>query len=117
SMLWWVIDPISPGPGSMFLLFATSYWLAFAAIALPVARRSALLGVLVPILALTPPAFMLLSMIWRDVLFAVAWLLAAALVYACAHRAAFWSWLAAVPALALIGFGILLRPTAMFAAP
>ncbi len=22
SMLWWVIDPISPGPGSMFLLIA-----------------------------------------------------------------------------------------------
>src|ERR1700741_4659620 len=60
SMLWWVIDPIAPGPGSMFLLFATTYWLAFAMVALTVARRSALLGLLVPLLALTPPAFMLL---------------------------------------------------------
>jgi hypothetical protein len=117
SMLWWVIDPIAPGPGSMFLLFATSYWLAFAMIALTVARRSALLGLLVPLLALTPPAFMLLGMIWRDVLFAVAWLLAAAIVYASAGRGAFWRWTAAALALVLIGFGILLRPTAIFAAP
>src|SRR6266511_792857 len=117
SMLWWVIDPIAPGPGSMFLLFATTYWLAFALVALTVARRSAVLGVLLPLLALTPPAFMLLGMIWRDVLFAIAWLLAAAIVYASADRATFWSWLTTAPALALIGFGILLRPTAMFAAP
>src|SRR6266545_7062268 len=89
SILWWVIDPIAPGPGSMFLLFATTYWLAFALVALTVARRSAVLGVLLPLLALTPPAFMLLGMIWRDVLFAIAWLLAAAIVYASADRATF----------------------------
>src|SRR3954469_6351185 len=69
SMLWWVIDPISPGPGSMFLLFATLYWLGFAIVGLTVARRSALLGLIVPLLGVTPPAFMLLVMIWRDVLF------------------------------------------------
>ena len=25
TMLWWLIDPISPGPGSMFLLVASLY--------------------------------------------------------------------------------------------
>src|SRR5215470_10219747 len=85
SMLWWVIDPIAPGSGSMFLLFATLYWLGFAVVGLAVARRSALLGLIVPVLALTPPAFMLLVMIWRDVLFAVAWLMAGAIVYASAE--------------------------------
>jgi len=29
TILWWLIDPISPGPGSMFLLIATLYWLGF----------------------------------------------------------------------------------------
>ena len=27
TVLWGAIDPIAPGPGSMFLLIATSYWL------------------------------------------------------------------------------------------
>src|SRR5436309_16134331 len=30
SMLWWVMDPFSPGPGRMFLLVAFCYWLGFA---------------------------------------------------------------------------------------
>jgi hypothetical protein len=117
SMLWWVVDPIAPGPGSMFLVFATLYWLGFAIVALTVARRSALLGLIVPLLALVPPAFMLLAMIWRDVLFGVVWLVAAAIVYASAGRGAPWRAAVAAIALALIGFGILLRPTAIFAAP
>jgi hypothetical protein len=117
SMLWWVIDPIAPGTGSMFLLTATLYWLAFAVIAVTVARRSPARGMLVPLLALLPPAFMLLGMIWRDVLFAVAWLLAAAIAYANAGAARPWRLAAAALALGLIGFGILLRPTAIIAAP
>src|SRR5262249_11275866 len=130
SMLWWVIDPIAPGPGSMFLLIATLYWLGFGLVALAVARRSGMLALVVPVLALVPPAFMLLGMIWRDVLFAAVWLLAAAIVYVnagplpdtpslgaerrvgAARRAT-----VAAAALALTGFGILLRPTAFVAAP
>src|SRR5262245_1983964 len=81
SMLWWLIDPIAPGPGSMFLLIATLYWLGFGLVALAVARRPGMLALVVPVLALVPPAFMLLGMIWRDVLFAAVWLLAAAIVY------------------------------------
>src|SRR5882724_6505183 len=30
TVLWGVIDSIAPGPGSMFLLIATSYWLGLA---------------------------------------------------------------------------------------
>src|SRR5262249_47892430 len=72
SMLWWVIDPISPGPGSMFLLVALSYWLGFAVVGLALARRSVLLGVVVPLLGLVPSSFLMLAMIWRDTLFAAA---------------------------------------------
>jgi hypothetical protein len=75
------------------------------------------LGLLVPLLALTPPAFMLLSMIWRDVLFGVAWLFAAAIVYGAAGRGGLLRVVTAAAALVLIGFGVLLRPTAFVAAP
>ena len=34
TVLWRVIDPIAPGPASMFLLIATAYWLAFGLLAL-----------------------------------------------------------------------------------
>jgi len=117
TMIWWLIDPIAPGPGSMFLLIVTLYWIGFGVVALTVARRSAALALAVPLLALTPPAFMLLSMIWRDILFSVAWLLAAAIVYALADRPGPRRRTAQVLALALVAFGILLRPNGIVAAP
>jgi hypothetical protein len=56
-------------------------------------------------------------MIWRDVLFAVVWLFAAAIVYAATEYGARLRWLVSTFALALIGFGVLLRPNAIIAAP
>jgi hypothetical protein len=117
TMLWWLIDPIAPGSGSMFLLIVTLYWLGFGLIALTVARRSAALACLVPLLGLTPPAFILLSMIWRDILFSGVWLVAAAIVYAVAERTGPLRRAVQLLALVLIGFGILLRPNAITAAP
>jgi hypothetical protein len=117
SMLWWVIDPISPGPGSMFLLVAFSYWLGFALVGIALGRRSVLLGVVVPLLALVPSSFLMLAMIWRDILFASTWLLASAIVLLMADRGATARIVAAVVSLVLIGFGVLLRPTAFVAAP
>jgi hypothetical protein len=117
TMVWWLIDPIAPGPGSMFLLIVTLYWLGFGVVALTVARRSAGLALAVPLLALAPPAFMLLSMIWRDILFSGVWLLAAAIVYAVADRTGPLRRLVQVLALVLVAFGILLRPNAIAAAP
>src|SRR5262245_32213180 len=117
SMLWWVIDPISPGPGSMFLLVAASYWLGFGLVGVALARRSILLGIIVPLLGLVPSSFMMLVMIWRDTLFASAWLLAAAIVLLMADRGQTARIVAAAVALVLISFGVLLRPTAFVAAP
>lgn len=117
SMVWWVVDPIAPGAGSMFLLIATLYWSGFATVGLTLARRSVWLGAIVPLLALVPPAFMMVAMIWRDVLFAAAWLLAAAIVLLVSHRGNALRATAATAALVLIGFGVLLRPTAFVAAP
>src|SRR5262249_23656923 len=55
TIVWWLIDPISPGTGSMFLVTATLYWLGFAVPALVVARRSSGLAIAVELLALAPP--------------------------------------------------------------
>ncbi len=117
SILWRLLDPVAPGPGSMFLLIGTLYWLAFGLLALAVARHSRRLGFAVPLLALMPSAFMLLGMIWRDVLSGVVWLLAATSVYAVAARPAGIRLPVQMLALALVALGILLRPNAIVAAP
>ena len=51
-LLWGWIDPIAPGPASMFLLIVTLYWLAVALLALTLARRSVWLAVVLVLLAL-----------------------------------------------------------------
>jgi hypothetical protein len=117
SMLWGLIDPLAPGPASMFTLIAILYWLAFGMLALTVACRSTTLSIVVPLLALVPSAFMLLGMIWRDILFAVIWLLAAVTVYAAADRPASRQWPALTLALILLAVGVLLRPNSIVAAP
>jgi hypothetical protein len=63
TMLWGVIDPVAPGAGSMFLLIATSYWLGFGLLAFALARRSTRLALLLPLLALMPPAFVFVGII------------------------------------------------------
>ena len=121
NVLWRLIDPVAPGPGSMFLLIVTLYWSAFALVALTLVRRSPLLSFAIPALALTPPAIVFVGVIWRDILFAAAWLLAAALVFATQEkqgRGARGARLAAQGAgLALLVFGVLLRQNAIAAAP
>jgi hypothetical protein len=117
GLLWLFIDPVAPGAWSMFLLMAMLYWLGFGVLALTIARRSAWLGISTLLLALTPPAFFFVGMIWRDVLFGVAWLVAAVLTLAAVERGIRARLPVQALALVLIAFGVLLRPNAIFAAP
>jgi hypothetical protein len=117
TALWAVIDPIAPGSGSMFLLTATLYWFGFSLVGITLARSSPRLGVVAVLLALTPPAFMLVGVIWRDMLFAGVWLCAAALVYAVAEARSNVYVPAQAVALALVALGVMLRPNALIAAP
>ncbi|MGA7002160.1 MAG: hypothetical protein WBZ28_09510 [Pseudolabrys sp.] len=117
TVLWALIDPIAPGSGSMFLLIATTYWVGFGLLAFTIARRSVWLAVLVPILALTPPAFVFVGMIWRDMLFATCWLLAAVMAFAAAGCGGRLRLTVQVAATVLCAFGVLLRPNALIAAP
>jgi hypothetical protein len=117
TSLWALIDPIAPGAGSMFLCIATVYWLAFAVLALALARRSVWLGLLTVLLGLAPPAFEFVGIIWRDMLLAGAWLLAATLCFAVAERRGAPRRIVQAVALVLLAFGFLLRPNGLFAAP
>ncbi len=117
TVLWRVIDPIAPGAGSMFLLAATSYWSGFGLLAFVLARRSTGAALLLLLLALTPPAFVFVGILWRDMLFANSWLLAASIAFAVAERDARLRMPAQGLALALCAFGVLLRPNALIAAP
>ena len=117
TSLWALIDPIAPGSASMFLLIATLYWLAFGVLALTVARISLGLAIALLLLALSPPAFMFVGIIWRDVLFAGLWMLAAVLCFALAERDGRLRLFVQTIALGLVAFGVLLRPNALIAAP
>jgi hypothetical protein len=117
TVLWRAIDPVAPGAGSMFLLIATFYWLGFGIIASTLAMRGSRLALLLPVLALTPPAFVFVGVIWRDVLFATSWLLAAAMVIAAVGLGRRIRVATQALAFALCAFGVLLRPNALIAAP
>src|SRR5262245_48356999 len=116
AVLWGLIDPVAPGSLSMFLAIAVLYWLGFGVLALIAARRSLWLGLVTVLLALLPPAFFFVGMIWRDVLFGVIWLAAAVLAFAVADRAAHLRIPVQALALVLVAFGVLLRPNAIAAA-
>ncbi|MBV8653606.1 MAG: hypothetical protein JO255_19240 [Alphaproteobacteria bacterium] len=117
TVLWAAIDPIAPGPASMFLLIAALYWLGFFVLVAALSRRSSWPALVVPLLGLAPPAFCLMGIIWRDVLFAALWLNAAALGLAVARSEGGGRIAAQAVALALVTLGLLLRPNALFAAP
>ena len=118
GVLWRLIDPIAPGSLSMFLLTVTLYWLGFGLVAITAARQhSAWLALATLLLALIPPAFFFVGLVWRDILFGVAWLVASALAFAAADRNVLVRLPLQALSLALTAFGVLLRPNAILAAP
>jgi hypothetical protein len=117
TWLWGAIDPIAPGAASMFLLIATSYWLGFGLLSLVLAKQGKRCALLLPLLALLPPALAFVGIIWRDVLFATCWLFAASVAFAVSDRASTIRLPAQTLALALVVMGVLLRPNALLAAP
>jgi hypothetical protein len=128
AKLWTVLDPLTrklldlpQGLGgamvSMFLVTILLYWLAFTILALTVARDSLPIAALSVVIALSPPLFVLAGAIWRDVLLAAAWLLAAALAFATVDAPRRLMVMGRAAAVALLAFGLLLRPNALLAAP
>ena len=117
TWLWSKIDLLTPSSANLFLLNAAFYWAGFALVAHAVARRSFALGLAVVLLAFAPPGLALIGIIWRDVLFASTWLLAAALAFCVAECRSKLRWAVQALALGLVAFGVLLRPNSLLAAP
>jgi hypothetical protein len=117
TWLWGLIDPIAPGSGSMFILIATLYWLGFALPSFALALSGHRNALLLPFLALLPPAFVFVGTIWRDVLFSACWLVAAGVAFLAPARPSRVRLPAQLLALLLVVFGVLLRPNALLAAP
>jgi hypothetical protein len=117
AVLWGLIEPIAPGPLSMFLAIATLYWFGFGTLAVIAVRRSRWLGLFAMLAAFVPPAFFFVGMIWRDVLFGVVWLAASVSAFAVAPCRARIRFPVQAIALGLLAFGVLLRPNAVAAAP
>jgi hypothetical protein len=135
AALWRVIDQWWPGPAGLLVLTATLYWTGFALVGAVLTRRSRVLGFVAVLLGFTPPAFMFLGILWRDVLFGCVWLLAAALAFvstaplrnilepyapsraAVLRPAGIVRLALRLAAVALVILGVLLRPNALLAAP
>lgn len=117
TWLWALIDPLASGSASMFLAIVTTYWLSILILALAIARQSRRAAIALCVLALSPPLFSLLGIIWRDVLFAAVWMLAAAIVYASRLSAPVSQRIGQAIGLGLLILGVLLRPNALAAAP
>lgn len=117
TWLWRMIDPLAPGSASMFLVITGLYWLGIGILAISIRRRSLTLATVLPLLALTPPLFALLGVVWRDVLMAGTWLVAAALLFASTPWNSRLRTAAQMFALVLIVFGVLIRPNVIAAAP
>jgi hypothetical protein len=117
--LWRLLISVFPGPPPLplFLISTVTYWLAYGLFALILSRRSMALGLIVPILAVCPPASLLVGILWRDVFMANAWLLACVLVLAASNARAGIRVAAKCTALMLLCYGVLLRPNAALAAP
>lgn len=117
TWLWGLIDPIAPGSASMFLLIATLYWLGFALPSFALAARGHRRALLLPFLALMPPAFVFVGTIWRDVPSSSCWLIAAGIAFIVAERPSPIRRPAQLLALVLVALGVLLRLNALLAAP
>jgi hypothetical protein len=116
TWLWKTIDPIGPGSASMFLVIMVLYWWGIVTLSSTLARRSLALGIALPLIALTPPLLAFVGVIWRDVLMAVCWLFAAAMVFEGSDRAKR-PVIVQVIAVGLTILGVLIRPNALAAAP
>lgn len=117
AALWSLIDRVVPGTVGMFILIAALYWLSYGILAFRVAARSLPLAVVLLLLALSPPAFLLIGFIWRDILMAHCWLLAAVLAYLAPDFGKRARIAVQATAMVLAIYGLLLRPNALFAAP
>lgn len=117
GLVWVWLEPLfGYGPQALFLPVAALYWLGWLTAFMALRRTGARSSRLVLVIPFLPPTFAILGVLWRDVMFAVLWLMAIGLAALVADRSRPWRILATVAALACVLVGYWIRPNALFAA-
>src|SRR5262249_51701215 len=80
-MIWSIVNLALPGPAGMLLLFLVLYWAALFILADALATLDARAAFAMPVFGLSPFAINFVRTIWTDVLLALCWLMAMALVF------------------------------------
>jgi hypothetical protein len=117
GIIWVALEPIFGfGPGAILLPVLACYWLGIFFFFVALRRMGARTAWLIFVVAVLPPVFAPLGIIWRDVIFAVLWLLACALATLKAGRTGLLRIGLTSVAVLLVLVGYWLRPNSLFAA-
>lgn len=117
GVIWVYLEPIFGfGPRAILLPTLGLFWLAIFLVFVALRRTGATSAWLIYLVAMLPPVFAILGVIWRDVIFSVLWLLAFALATLTTGRGLAARLVLAALALAAVMIGYWLRPNALFAA-
>jgi hypothetical protein len=104
------------GPAAMLVPTLSAFWLAILLGFVALRRTGALSAWGIFLVPLMPPVFAILGIIWRDVIFAVLWLLAFALATLTSAQGRRTRWGLTALALMALMIGYWVRPNALFAA-
>lgn len=104
------------GPQAIMLPTVAAYWLGLLLVFLGARTRNRGAAWLVLLVGFLPPTFVLLGIVWRDILFAAMWLLAFALAYLAPGRPLPLRALLTLGAVAIFVVACWVRPNALFAA-
>lgn len=107
AWLWRWLDVLLPGPVGVLILQALLWWLGFAQLAWITFRGDLRFLWVVLVAGFFPSTFVILGVVWKDVLMSCSFVAAAALMRTAELQRKPWALLAAVPLLAL---GVGVRP-------
>lgn len=118
GVLWiWFERVFGYGPRAMFVPTVAVYWGALLLVFLALRRAGARSAWLALVVGIMPATFVLIGIVWRDVIFSVCWLFAVALTLTAAEGSKLARAAAGTAALLVFLVGAWLRPNALFAAP
>jgi hypothetical protein len=112
SLLWKVVDGISPGPQGMLLLHNLWFWLGLALLCHLAFRRTAIAALMVLLIGLFPPIFGLLGTVWKDVGLACSLLMGMSLLAFAQVNA---SWRALIGAIPFLFYALSVRHEGLLA--
>lgn len=117
GQIWIWLEPIfGYGPQAMFVPTNIVYWGGLWLLFLALRRTGSRAAWLALCIGFLPPTFVLIGIVWRDVIFSSLWLLAFALALLTGGERKEIRWAGTVLALVFFMIGMWLRPNALFGA-